>query len=375
MKRIRLGEIAACMLLIVALFGVTGCGGGKTEKTAPKAQSEVINLRLAHAYDEKQPLHQGAMKMAAIVAEKTNGKVQIKLFPNSTLGSPREITEGMKNGTIDMGLIPTTNAAVFYNKLDLFYLPFLFSSKEQAYAVSDGPVGAKLYEEYRQKTGIKTLGMYESGFRQLTNSKKPVRVPADLAGLKIRSTDSPINVDTFKSLGVNTSPMAMGEIFTALQQGTVDGQDNPIGNVYALSFYKVQKYLTLTRHQWAGIMINHVMHREFYDISPKTAQRINNTRVQGGRIIAVGTTAVRSLETAARNGKLSAGSGWSELFIYPGYSFQLVDALITNFHLPQSTLLMLVSALAGREKILAAYQEAVRLQYRFFSFGDAMFIK
>jgi len=253
MERKHWGVFAAYLLVIVALIGLTGCG--KTEKAAPKAQNEVVNLRLAHAYDEKQPLHQGAMKMAAIVAEKTNGKIQIKIFPNSTLGSPREVTEGMKNGTVDMGLIPTTNAAVFYNKLDLFYLPFLFANKEQAYAVSDGPVGTKLYEEFRQKTGIRTLGMYESGFRQLTNSKKAVRVPADLAGLKIRATDSPINVDTFKSLGVNTSPMAMGEIFTALQQGTVDGQDNPIGNVYALSFYKVQKYLTLTRHQWAGIMI------------------------------------------------------------------------------------------------------------------------
>jgi len=119
----------------------------------------------------------------------------------------------------------------------------------------------------------------------------------------------------------------------------------------------------------------HVMHRELYHVSPETAEQVNRTRQQGGRIVAVGTTAVRTLETAASEGKLQPGSGWSEIFIYPGYSFQLIDALITNFHLPQSTLLMLVSALAGREKILDAYQEAVRLQYRFFSFGDAMFIK
>ena len=118
----------------------------------------------------------------------------------------------------------------------------------------------------------------------------------------------------------------------------------------------------------------HVMHREFYSVSTEAAERINRTKEQGGRIVAVGTTAVRTLETAARQGRLFPGSGWSELFIYPGFSFQLVDVLITNFHLPQSTLLMLVSALAGREKIMAAYQEAVRLQYRFFSFGDAMLI-
>jgi len=118
----------------------------------------------------------------------------------------------------------------------------------------------------------------------------------------------------------------------------------------------------------------HVMHREFYSVSPETVELIRRTKQQGGRIVAVGTTAVRTLESAATGGKLESGSGWSELFIYPGYDFKVIDALITNFHLPQSTLLMLVSAFAGKENMLAAYREAVRLQYRFFSFGDAMFL-
>ena len=119
---------------------------------------------------------------------------------------------------------------------------------------------------------------------------------------------------------------------------------------------------------------DHVMHREFYSISPDTVDRILENKRQGGRIIAVGTTAVRTLESAAVTGQLTAGSAWSDLFIYPGFQFRIIDALITNFHLPQSTLLMLVSAFAGRENVLAAYREAVRQNYRFFSFGDAMFI-
>jgi S-adenosylmethionine:tRNA ribosyltransferase-isomerase len=119
----------------------------------------------------------------------------------------------------------------------------------------------------------------------------------------------------------------------------------------------------------------HKMHREYYSIPPETAEIVNRTRAQGGRVIAVGTTSVRTLETAAAaDGSLKAGSGWTEIFIYPGYRFKLIDALITNFHLPKSTLLMLVSSLAGRENILAAYREAVAERYRFFSFGDAMFI-
>ena len=119
----------------------------------------------------------------------------------------------------------------------------------------------------------------------------------------------------------------------------------------------------------------HHMHSEFYMIEEDQAKLINETRKNGGRIISVGTTSCRTLESASdEQGILHAGSGWTDIFIYPGYRFKMIDALITNFHLPESTLLMLVSALAGKEHIMAAYEEAVRERYRFFSFGDAMFI-
>lgn len=121
---------------------------------------------------------------------------------------------------------------------------------------------------------------------------------------------------------------------------------------------------------------NHKMHSEFYRLTEESAERINKIKAQGGKVVAVGTTSIRTLETIAsrHDGKLVAESGWTEIFISPGYTFQAVDALITNFHLPKSTLIMLVSALSDRTKILAAYNHAVEEQYRFFSFGDAMFI-
>ena len=118
------------------------------------------------------------------------------------------------------------------------------------------------------------------------------------------------------------------------------------------------------------------MHSEFYRIEPEEAEKINRAKESGHRIIAVGTTSCRTIESAAdENGMLKESSGWTEIFIYPGYQFKVLDCLITNFHLPESTLLMLVSALAGREHVLAAYEEAVKEGYRFFSFGDAMFIQ
>ncbi len=122
-------------------------------------------------------------------------------------------------------------------------------------------------------------------------------------------------------------------------------------------------------------ILEHHMHSEFYMVEEEQAMRINETKAQGKRVIAVGTTSCRTLESATgEDGILRAGSGWTDIFIYPGYTFRMIDGLITNFHLPESTLLMLVSALAGQENIRAAYEEAVKERYRFFSFGDAMFI-
>ncbi len=124
-----------------------------------------------------------------------------------------------------------------------------------------------------------------------------------------------------------------------------------------------------------AVVEDHKMHSEFYTITPEAAEAINRAKAAGRRIVAVGTTSVRTLEAAGADGEIKPGGAWTKIFIYPGYEFRYVNALITNFHLPQSTLLMLVSTLATREIMLHAYEVAVQEKYRFFSFGDAMFIK
>ena len=120
---------------------------------------------------------------------------------------------------------------------------------------------------------------------------------------------------------------------------------------------------------------DHEMHREWYTIDKETAERINAAKKEGRRVIAVGTTSVRTLESASQSGEIIAGNHWTNLYIYPGYRWRIVDAIITNFHLPESTLIMMMASFAGKEHILSAYREAVKEKYRFFSFGDAMFLR
>lgn len=213
-----------------------------------------LSLKFGHPYNEAHPLARGAAMFAELVSERTGGNVEIAVYPNSTIGSSRDLVESMQIGVVDLALVPTTNVASFYAPLDIFYLPFIFRDREHAYAVSDGPVGQKLYEDMLGQIGIRTLAMYESGFRTITTRDTRIGAPADMEGIKFRVVNNPLNVATFKALGAIPTPIALSEVFTALQQGTVDGQDNPVGNVKAFGFDKVQGNITLSKHQWAGIM-------------------------------------------------------------------------------------------------------------------------
>ncbi|MEO4042278.1 TRAP transporter substrate-binding protein [Hoeflea sp. CAU 1731] len=228
--------------------------GGLTLGSASAEDYPEMTLKFGHPYAETHPLAKGAQMFADTISEKSDGAITVEVFPNSTIGSSRDLVESIQIGVVDFALVPTTNVASFYPPLDIFYLPFLFRDSEHAYAVSDGPVGEALYADMLDKTGIRTLGMYESGFRTITTRDKKIEKPEDMEGVKFRVVNNPLNVATFKALGANPTPMALSEVFTGLQQGTVDGQDNPVGNVKAFGFDKVQGNITLSNHQWAGIM-------------------------------------------------------------------------------------------------------------------------
>jgi tripartite ATP-independent transporter DctP family solute receptor len=206
-------------------------------------------LKLGHIAEVSHPYAQGADHFAKLVTEKSGGDMEVQVFPSSQLGSQKDMTEGLIYGTIDMVLTGTADLGQFQPKMSLFDLPFLFKDRAHAYKALD-TVGMELGQELEPR-GLKLLGYMENGIRHLTNNVRPVKAPADMAGLKIRVMSNKIYIETIKSLGGSPTPMAFGELYSAMQQGTVDGQENPSAHIYTKRFFEVQKYASLTAHAYA----------------------------------------------------------------------------------------------------------------------------
>ena len=211
-------------------------------------------IKLAHVVNEKDAFHACALKFKELVEAGSKGEIEIKIFPNATLGDERQLLESMRMGVVDSGIITGGPIINFLPEFGVFDLPFLFTSPEQAYKVLDGEIGKKLLAGM-EKFGCKGLAYGERGFRNLTNSKRPVKTPEDMKGLKIRLMQNPIYVDSFKALGANAVPMAWTEALTALQQGTIDGQENPLNVIVAFNLFESQKYLTISQHAYAPNVI------------------------------------------------------------------------------------------------------------------------
>ena len=237
-------------LMMLAAFALTGCGGDKKPETKTAQPAGPQTIKLAHVVNEKDGFHVAALKFKELVEQRTQGKVKVELFPNAQLGDERTLIEGMQIGTVHMGVITNGPVANFLPEIAAFEMPFLFNSPAQAYKVLDGEVGQKVLAKL-DAINLKGLAYAERGFRNLTNSKRPVKTPADMAGLKIRVMENPVYIDTFKTLGTNPVPMAWTEALTALQQGTIDGQENPINVIYSFKLNETQKHLSMTQHSYA----------------------------------------------------------------------------------------------------------------------------
>ncbi len=211
-----------------------------------------------------QNSHQGVAidTFAKAVGKLTDGRYKIETFYNGSLGGERESMEAVQLGTQALTFTSTGPVPNFVPETKILDVPFLFRDKAHARAVLDGPIGQDLLSKFDAK-GFKALAWGENGFRHMTNSKVDIRVPADLQGLKMRTMENPVHIAAYRSLGIITTPMAFPEVFTALQQGTVDGQENPLSVIISAKFDQVQKHLTLTGHVYSPCVF--LMNKADYD--------------------------------------------------------------------------------------------------------------
>jgi TRAP-type transport system periplasmic protein len=232
--------------------------------TAGPAFAEIRDqtVKFASANNKGHPQVTGMEKFAELVKEKSGGKIEVKLFPGGTLGGDVQTISALQGGVIEMTVLNAGILASNVKEFGAVDLPFLFDSGEEADKVMDGPFGTGLMERLPD-TGLVGLAYWELGFRNLTNNRHPVTKLEDIKGLKIRTIQSPIPVELFNALGANAVPLPYTELYTALETGTVDGQENPSANIINAKFYEVQKYMTLTRHQYNPQIV--LVSKKFWD--------------------------------------------------------------------------------------------------------------
>jgi tripartite ATP-independent transporter DctP family solute receptor len=246
-----------------------------------------VVLKISNGINEAHPTYLGCVEFKRLVESRLPGKYEVQVYANSQLGDDVRATEAVRMGTLEMVATSASPITGLIPQFNVFDLPFIVTSTKAADAIFDGPVGAKLASLVEPK-GMKLLAYYENGFRQLTNSNRQVKSPADLKGLKIRTMENPIHLALWRVLGANPTPMPFSEVFTAMQQKTIDGQENPIPIIALSKFYEVQKYLTMTGHVYGPFLL--LINKKLWDSFPAEDQKIIQQAAQESAVFQRATT-------------------------------------------------------------------------------------
>ena len=228
-------------------------------------------LRWGHLQPKDHPVSAGTNKFAQIVEQKSGGRIKVKEFPNSALGSELQQQAALQGGTQEMMSASTTTLVGIVKEFGVLDFPFLFANEHEADAMLDGPIGQRLLDRLPEH-GLVGLAYWENGFRNVTSSKRPITRAEDLEGLKIRVMQNPVYLETFKTVHANPVPMAFGELFTALESRTVDAQENPYSIILGNKFNEVQKYLSITRHSYNAFIV--LMSRQTWDKLSQAEKKI-----------------------------------------------------------------------------------------------------
>lgn len=229
---------------------------------ASAADVKERTIKLGYGIQEEHPLGQGANRFAQILAEKSGGRIKIKNYPATALGSEAQMISATQGGVQEIVIPSSAPLVPLIKEFALFDLPFLFADEKEADAVLDGPVGSKLLARLTEKNLV-GLCYWENGFRNVTNSKRSIVKADDIKGLKIRTMQNPVYIDTFSTLGANAVPMAFTELYSALETKAIDAQENPYGIIHANKFNEVQKYLSATKHAYAPYVV--IVGKKFWD--------------------------------------------------------------------------------------------------------------
>lgn len=221
---------------------------------AAQAQFAERTIRVSNGVNAEHPVGNGIKVMTACLAEKSGGKMKLQAFWGGALGGDLQATQALRSGTQEMVVTSTSPLIGILPDLGVFDLPFLFANEKEADGILDGDFG-KYISDKMPGVGLVNLSYWENGFRNLTNSKKPVEKPEDFSGLKVRVMQNNIFLDTFKTVGANAIPMAFQEVFAALETKAIDGQENPFVTIDTSKFYEVQRYLSVTRHAYTPFMV------------------------------------------------------------------------------------------------------------------------
>jgi tripartite ATP-independent transporter DctP family solute receptor len=239
--------------------------------SASPALAQAHKLKLGHASSAESSQQVALVKFAQLVKERSKGEVEITVYPASTLGPDAQLINLTRGGSIDIAVSGSTNFNGIVAQTAALELPYVFRDSKHAYAVLDGKIGQDLLDELG-KHSLKGLAYFENGWRVLTNNRRPVLVPEDAKGLKVRSTPNPYHIQAFQLLGMNPSPMAIAELYQALESKAFDAQEHPLPVFWSSKFYEVQKYLTLTNHAYSPTMA--VMNKAKFDGLPPQHQKV-----------------------------------------------------------------------------------------------------
>ncbi|WP_432407230.1 DctP family TRAP transporter solute-binding subunit [Wukongibacter sp. M2B1] len=264
-------SVALVLMVSLLLSLMVGCSKKEKVNTTTKVDSKEIVIKVGHIEAEDRSTHKACLEFEKYVEEQSDGKVDVQIYPNGQLGGDREMTEGVALGTLQMTLPATSVLTTYDAKFGILDMPFIFNNEHAGFAALDGELGTKL-NECLPPVGLYNFGYNYNGARNISNNVRPINEPNDLKGIKMRVMESPVYIDLFKYLGANATPMGFGEVFTGLQQGTIDGQENGASLVYATKFYEVQKYYSLTGHTYGFLAV--LINDSFYNELPDDIRKI-----------------------------------------------------------------------------------------------------